>query len=756
MNKFLKYIAVVSISLFAFTACTADAASYDDDLADLTDRVESLEELRETLEERLDDLQTLIGTCVTGGTSISSIVEIEDGVYEITLSSGLTLQVGSSINTTDGVVAIRVSGGYWQYSVDGGYEWQNMLDTDGNPIEASNGFNYWYSSVEVVDNQLIITDTEGNQYTLPIVEGFSLIIEVDDPTISQIFDYEETRTFTVVTEGTTETPMVLSKPEGWGVTYSNGVLSVTSPSEAYVTRASADSDKDISLMVISTSGFAAISKIQVELEGSVDKTPKATVVAGEVTSTTAEFTVALNGYATSWYYIFCPSDDAAPTSIDDFTSGTEYDQNSEMTLSFDALSSSTAYTLYVITRYDDSEGVEDSIVGEIAKVEITTLEKSVAEMDYWVDGFTYNGVTYDQNTSGATLITEDGTIISATGVYFIEPGIDVTLSRMAYKADLVIIGRSGAERSNLIFSDSSDTRVRFQGTSGVDGVFIFKNLNTTNTHFGGNGTVDIDTIMFQDCYIELMASVSSMFYFTSTFAVPNFILDNNYICPLFEDSIPEFSYGNATNTKTFISTSKATAVDKWENISITNNTFFADEVSCIRLIAVNASNEFTTAGLDLEITNNIFYNIASSGGLSTLIGINSCNISKNAFRLRDGWAWDATGEQTQSPFTFINYMTSKSATDTDDVIYGATEAERLTFLEKNNLLDNGGYGTADETRNWTDYYYASVHFVTEEMGTVTAPSAFDLAGVDMFESADVATMTFKLKAEYSSYGPQAR
>ncbi len=274
------------------------------DISGLENRIESAESRISALEKNVGTINTnveAIRQLVEGGT-VSSVVE-KDGIYTITFSDGrvITLNQGSigvanapivsvdadgfwTVDYGDGPENILVSGqkvkaagsdgvtpkfgvdasGCWTVSYDGGQNYEQVKDADGNPVKAvadggSSSGDSFFRSVNVNGDCLeVVLNGDGVTYSLPIVKDFSCVILGAEDIVT--FAYGETRTFTVETVGVAS--VMVTAPQGWSASFDSSILSITAP-EAETKALSADSRTDVCLLAVSETGISSISKVRV-------------------------------------------------------------------------------------------------------------------------------------------------------------------------------------------------------------------------------------------------------------------------------------------------------------------------------------------------------------------------------------------------------------------------------------------------------------------------------------------------------------
>lgn len=700
MKKILTSFAVLAI--LAFAGCD------DTDLSEVELRLDDLEERMSTYEADVqginDDiyaLQTLVGN--SGSISISSVTE-SDGVYTLVLSNGQTITINQ--NATSEVVMPEISineDGYWTVNgevltvngnpvsaageagetpvigVDADGYWtvtygdttEQILDGSGNPIKAISDTveaDTFFESVTIEDGYLVIVLKDGTtSYYIPIVEGFQCIITAADLVT---FTSGETKTF-AVTQSNVASAIVFA-PTGWEASLTDTELTVTAPEAA--TKASADSKEDVSILAVSTTGFAAISKIHVQVDDSAGSTvnPAATVSAGDVTETSVTFTVALSE-ATAWYYMLLASDADAP-SEEELLAATE---GSETTLTLDAdangdaLSDGTSYTLYVLPVNGDTYGTiaSASATTTAAVVYTSYYEQFDAGEDITIAGVTYNKseyTTYTLLTASSADVTLDS-YLGTSGIYFLKSENDYKFTISATLSSVksvVLIGDDPDALTtvqpavnnhklnsgyfvmyNIHLDMSSLSSQLFNMVNSTDNVSRFhidactvSGLKTAFLFVGGQFTHVIESLKIVDSDIEMTAGLT-MFNFANTTniaGINEIVFDNNIIYNSNSAATLDIvRFNNAqTGGDTDVQFTNNTLVDcpssnghvKLQSIgtgtlNYSDNIFYCDpdyestEVSCL-LYVLNTDEDFT----NYTVENNIVYGMGDSAGWYKFLG----------------------------------------------------------------------------------------------------------------------------------------
>ena len=153
--------------------------------------------------------------------------------------------------------------GYWTVSYNDGKDWEIVCDVNGQPVSAvpSEGADEYFEDVKVEDDQLIVILKSGERISIPIVPDFMFVVNG----ISEIQEFSsgELKSYAVVSKGVL-TASVIAKPAGWEVTLLEEQLIVVAPE--LESKATADTKTDISILAVSQSGHAVLSKVRVTVK----------------------------------------------------------------------------------------------------------------------------------------------------------------------------------------------------------------------------------------------------------------------------------------------------------------------------------------------------------------------------------------------------------------------------------------------------------------------------------------------------------
>lgn len=691
-TTFLKTLVCACVALGA-VACS-DIDDLRRDVDDLEHRVIALETQIQQLNDNVTALQTLLN-----GTTINSVTEA-DGTYTVTLSNGevLTLTQGSEggyiypkVSIDDeGYWIMSVDGGpfermkdseghdmravaqdgkpgndgsdgttpqfsvdsenCWQVSYDGGKTWENVLNSNGQKVKAdtaTGSADAFFANVEVKGDKLVLTLLNGGTaYEIPIYAGFKCIISGASSVVD--FDYNATKTFDVDMEGVETT--IVTAPAGWaadlaaktGGGTSAYTLTVAAPaSDAAKTRAAADSRTDVSILAVASNGLSTIAKLRVKTTGMVLHNPtvkSVTVDATKTTETSLTFSVETED-ADGWKYICQPTSGTAPSAAKVMADGTDGAAGANTVT---GLTKNTAYTIYIVAHNGGTPGT-------LKTVEARTL-KGVT--DYYEEGVTLGGVTYDKNTSGAKLITAAETI-STNGVYFIDvaDGVEITLNAFT-TTELVLIGRNSEKRPKVTISTGPIVLGAGQG-------LILKNIELDTTSYAdyilklNNGAVK--NLIFEDCKIDFYGKAKHFSYLSNNSGtIENIAMRNSVL------RIGAASNGQATRIINFATKSIA------ENGSITfdNSIIYTKDYSTHGTLVHINNKDHTLPTVTISVRNCSFINfIGQPNAYFYLSGIKSVDFSKNIL-------WEGNNYAKES-FTFRFYQDPGATLEyTDNICYG--------------------------------------------------------------------------------------
>lgn len=568
-----KYLILIFVALAAvFQSCDNNDDLWDA-IDDLKSRVQALETQVDALNGNIEALQKLYG-----GATISK-VETSDGKYLITLTNGETIELvqGSEAEAVIPIVSINDKG-EWQVSTDNGATFTSLgvkaVAEDGTTprfrIDEATG--YWQVSYDGGTSFENVKDTKGQP-----------VKAIGSGTVTDKF-FEQVK---------------LSAPEGWSARLTDAVderaeLIVTAP--AAVTRATADTSKDVAIEAFAAGGLSTVAKIQVESTGTAPVAPTVAVTNSatvEPTQSALTFDVAPSANADGWKYLCLKSTEAAPDAARVLAEGTA---GTGTGVTVRNLEANTAYTIYVVAYAGD-------LTSEVASVQNTTAAAPVtAETDYYQDYQDGKDIALGDLTINKTVYPEaqllkpselTAAIITAGGLIFVDNSdaadLSFTISGASINmGDIVLIGRY-PERAQATIS-GPELRCKYNAA--------FKNLHIAasgnyNLFTTTNATYD-PTLHVEDCTVD---------------AAYNVVYDShntqNFKSVYFGNSIVKMTVAN----KPFYSTKSKGAYTQ-QSIRLENNVFYAETPLQNYLINCgDRSQAFQTTRLQVEVTNNTIYNI---------------------------------------------------------------------------------------------------------------------------------------------------
>lgn len=273
----------------------------------------------------------------------------------------------------------------------------------------------------------------------------------------------------------------------------------------------------------------------------------------------------------------------------------------------------------------------DNFVCDLRPGKINTLDfkwvnndrvtTSIADYtDYYTDGVTIDGVTYNSQSEGAKLLAA-GTAInpSAGGILFLDASAQTPATAPGIVKDLVIIGRYSDEPASLPMQT-------YWALRNASGKLIFKNVNldftpvTANYCFnftsGGSTIGGMQTLLFEDCSLRFVKTLMTFYNADSAAGVENILFRS---CKL--------RYEGTTATYTFITTSQIDeGLNLFKKVTLTNNIFYAINNGADAPTALNtclfcqekqAPATGSLSNLAIDASQNTFVNITGFGSGKT-------------------------------------------------------------------------------------------------------------------------------------------
>jgi hypothetical protein len=272
-----RFFIIVIVTLFfaGFSGCS----EYDD--SNLWDSVNSLEEKVTTLETKVNQLNTEIDAikvlvdALNAGRVITGVTDTPTG-YLITFSNNTSISINHGANGADApVIGVKEDNGvyYWTLTIDSETSWlldsqdKKLLVSGTTPIMGVDSEGYWtvngeritgadaqpikakgengdsfFRSVTNDETTVTFTLADGTEIIIPKAESLAIRISV---TSTEYFPYGATKDYDIALPGSVS--IVITKPDGWKASVTNGKLSVTAPQHA---NEYAEREGDISITVI--------------------------------------------------------------------------------------------------------------------------------------------------------------------------------------------------------------------------------------------------------------------------------------------------------------------------------------------------------------------------------------------------------------------------------------------------------------------------------------------------------------------------
>ena len=424
-------------------------------------------------------------------------------------------------------------------------------------------------------------------------------------------------------------------------------LTVAAPASAAAkTRAAADSRTDVSILAVASNGLSTIAKLRVKLTGMVLQNPtvkSVTVDATKTTETSLTFSVETDD-ADGWKYICQPTSGTAPDAAKVMADGTEGAVGANTVT---GLTKNTAYTIYIVAYNGDTPS-------PLETKEARTL-KGVT--DYYEEGVTLGGVTYDKNSSGAQLITAAETI-SKNGVYFIDTEDEITLNALT-TTELVLIGRNSDKCPKVKIGTGPISVGAGQGLFLKNVELAASAYNNYLLKFAGNGLA-CKNLIFEDCKVDFFGQNKNLSWFNNDgSSIENITIRNSVF------SIGATRDGDATRIFFFAQGGIA------ENGSATfdNSIIYTNPKNyCTHgtLIHINGATQ-TMPNVAISVKNCSFINyIGQPNAYFFLSSIKSVDFSKNIL-------WEGNNYAKES-FTLRFYQDPSATLEyKDNICYGLAE-----------------------------------------------------------------------------------
>ncbi|MDE6857663.1 MAG: DUF4957 domain-containing protein, partial [Alistipes sp.] len=484
----------------------------------------------------------------------------------------------------------------------------------------------------------------------PIVSNFKCVIAgAADGVVT--FALNEVRSFDVTMAGVAAA--FVTAPEGWEAELAAAddaadapthTLTVSAPKAE--TRAVADSRIDVCILAVADNGLSTIAKLRVATGDMVLHSPvvkSVTVDTSKSTASSLTFSVETDD-ANGWKYICRPSAEAAPEAAEVFEQGTA---GAAGEVTAEGLEHSTAYTVYVAAYYDSTVGAT------LGKAEARTAK---AAIDYWEQGVTIDGVTYDKNTAGAQLITAT-TEISAAGIYFLDPAADaqITVKNGTY-TELVLIGRHNMSQPTVTLVNGAILLGNGRGLI-MKNVVFDAGAFTAYVLGMASGSITAERVIFEDS--KIIGPRNHFSYLSNKGKIGKILIDNSIY------QVNAVANGLASR---FINFNTGSTIVENGSVIIRNSVFYTkDYVTHGTLVHVNAAADAMPT-VDIEVSHCSLINyIGQPNGYFNLSTIKKVNFSNNIL-------WGLNYAKESFVFKFIVQDPGTDFEYEDNIAYGLDEA----------------------------------------------------------------------------------
>lgn len=546
MNYFKSFL-LTAFALFTLAACNTD--DLRDDVDNLKGRVESLE----AQINLLNDNMTAIKRLLEGGQTITEITQT-NGTYTLKLSGGetVTLTQGSAGEIKYPEISVNDEG---QWVVNG-----EVLTQNGVPVQA--------------------VGTPGNDGITP---KFRL---TDDGSYWQVSYDNGTSWQDVLDES------------GNKVSAVNNGSSGGSSTDTFFESAGIDESGDF--FVIQLKGqtesisIPIVKDLLCEIIEPAEGMNKGYWEIGS--GATATTTVKVKG---DNIIVTAPAGWVATISEPDT-------ETNEATLSITAPASTIKTRATADNSSDVTLQVNKGANWAVAKIQVKAIEIIDSYYALYEAGetITIGGINVNKDTFGeATLITTENPNITNKGIYFISPEVEAEYTASGGYAQLIIIGNSSTQKSQLKVS----SQIKLVETaSDASGIFICQNItldarntlnaeNKTSYPIVQNKNGAFGSIILQDCHILLPKGQPLSYISNSNRSIDYFLMEN-CVVPI----------SSTDNNKFILSLFTSTAA--YNKVSFKNNIFYCvDEgKSATGFKLMNGEKATAT---EFTLTNNTFVNV---------------------------------------------------------------------------------------------------------------------------------------------------
>lgn len=546
MNYFKSFL-LTAFALFTLAACNTD--DLRDDVDNLKGRVESLE----AQINLLNDNMTAIKRLLEGGQTITEITQT-NGTYTLKLSGGetVTLTQGSAGEIKYPEISVNDEG---QWVVNG-----EVLTQNGVPVQA--------------------VGTPGNDGITP---KFRL---TDDGSYWQVSYDNGTSWQDVLDES------------GNKVSAVNNGSSGGSNTDTFFESAGIDESGDFFFIQLKgqteSISIPIVKDLLCEIIEPAEGMNKGYWEIG--TGATATTTVKVKG---DNIIVTAPAGWVATISEPDT-------ETNEATLSITAPASTIKTRATADNSSDVTLQVNKGANWAVAKIQVKAIEIIDSYYALYEAGetITIGGINVNKDTFGeATLITTENPNITNKGIYFISPEVEAEYTASGGYAQLIIIGNSSTQKSQLKVS----SQIKLVETaSDASGIFICQNItldarntlnaeNKTSYPIVQNKNGAFGSIILQDCHILLPKGQPLSYISNSNRSIDYFLMEN-CVVPI----------SSTDNNKFILSLSTSTAA--YNKVSFKNNIFYCVDEGKSATGFKLMSGEKATA-TEFTLTNNTFVNV---------------------------------------------------------------------------------------------------------------------------------------------------
>ena len=384
--------------------------------------------------------------------------------------------------------------------------------------------------------------------------------------------------------------------------------------------------------------------------------------------------------------------------------------------------------LYAEKEASDSVGMARASINNLGT--FTGMTFTSNRYKAYMDGFdvTIAGNVYNKATDGDAVELDPANNISdariSAKVNFLRSGESYTMSGLTITGDKVIATSNPLVRATV--TPSAATKLQ-SGSLALEGVaYSLAEYTGTNIFNNGGTSSHFDRLALSKCAIIANNAKTKYIYATATnsgdpsqnrleYAVRNLYFDNCLVAT------------SGTLVVLVMPQSGHTAANIFESFTFTDNVLYSSTGSnvAVQLFAYTGSSPSSGYTMAVDISNNLFYNVATNAGW---------------FRSRD----------IASITCWNNVMFAVDDTNPggNAKVFNLGVSNSNTYKASASSGDNYAYGTLASSYDWRladDKFITGTSLIKNH--TMCPASPIDL-------STDVATGTFVLTDDYDEYGPQ--